>query len=603
MINTYPSPCPVPQAPTLTKEELLMPVQKGIERVPAGPGAVEIPCCRFPDTDPETLRNAILSAPHLAALWPYAAPAGNDRLRLILFTEDLPTAWQAATALAACHAEPEKKEAETYYRDELDGMDELDKFLGLYSDDDDTASDTFDAARNLMLANAEGIGDEADEEENAMMKMGMINRQAMLLSAWENASSILFHADGELLTDTLLGYLERNNASYRNVFLVVKRYQFHHDRMLRLCFDLRFRVCRLGTVSADYQEKVFRAVAAQKQITFDRGADLRLAVARLKRMRGRMFSQSDFAVLLDHAVLNKGNRKLLKTDDLIFRDESRPERSAREELNALVGLSEVKRTIREIAAEELLEIRRCEAGYPNSERHHNYAFTGEPGTCKSVTARLFARTLQETGVSSGSFVEVGREQLIGRYLGQTSPLVAAAFKKAEGGVLFVDEAGAFLAGGTDSYSQEAIDAFVRHMENHPETTVIFASYPDQIDELLGSNPGIASRISRVLRFPSYTDEELCDILRYLAAKQSYELPEGWEQPAAGFFADLRGKQKDRFGNGREARRLLEESIRRMAVRIEGQPDAALNRLAPEDIRGAADELLSGTRRERVRIGF
>lgn len=189
------------------------------------------------------------------------------------------------------------------------------------------------------------------------------------------------------------------------------------------------------------------------------------------------------------------------------------EDTALQRLEKLIGLREVKDALRRIIAITDLENRRAGAELPTPPRCRNLVFSGESGTCKSVTARLLAQALQECGASSGAFVEAGREQLIGRYMGATSPMVAKLFERARGGVLFIDEAGALIShGGEDYYAEEAVNALVRHMELCPETTVIFATYPDEADTLLGQNPGLSSRIARVISFPSYTDAELCDIL-------------------------------------------------------------------------------------------
>lgn len=68
-------------------------------------------------------------------------------------------------------------------------------------------------------------------------------------------------------------------------------------------------------------------------------------------------------------------------------------------------------------------------------------FTGNPGTAKTSVARLFAEILKDEKVlSTGTFVEAGRADLVGDHVGATAPLVKRKFKEAQGGILFIDEA-------------------------------------------------------------------------------------------------------------------------------------------------------------------
>ena len=68
-------------------------------------------------------------------------------------------------------------------------------------------------------------------------------------------------------------------------------------------------------------------------------------------------------------------------------------------------------------------------------------FTGNPRTSKTSVARLFAEILKDEKVlSTGTFVEAGRADLVGDHVGATAPLVKRKFKEAQGGILFIDEA-------------------------------------------------------------------------------------------------------------------------------------------------------------------
>ena len=97
-------------------------------------------------------------------------------------------------------------------------------------------------------------------------------------------------------------------------------------------------------------------------------------------------------------------------------------------------------------------------------------------------------------------------------------------------------------------------------------------------------------------------KELCAILAYLARQGGYRLPEGTERIAAPCFAALKKRQGDRFGNGREARRLFQAAVEEMALRSrEGGADTLLH----QDVTRAIRRLLSqpGTQASVRPIGF
>ena len=230
------------------------------------------------------------------------------------------------------------------------------------------------------------------------------------------------------------------------------------------------------------------------------GIDCKAVVSRIRHMRGKSFDELGLYDLISYAAQTAQNGTITAAD-LAYQPYSpgKSGKSAMDELNAMTGLDNVKTTLRRQIAVSVLKAR-LEKG---SAACRNLAFAGSPGTGKSVTARLVAEILREEGCGTGRFVEAGREQLVGKYVGHTSPKIAKLFEEARGGVLFIDEAGALIPDRSDSYAEEAINALVRHMELEPETVVIFATYSKEMKELLDSNPSLSSRVARVLEFEDY----------------------------------------------------------------------------------------------------
>jgi SpoVK/Ycf46/Vps4 family AAA+-type ATPase len=194
-------------------------------------------------------------------------------------------------------------------------------------------------------------------------------------------------------------------------------------------------------------------------------------------------------------------------------------------------------------------------------------FTGNPGTGKTTLARLVAEIYGSLGVvSRGHLVEVDRSQLVGSYVGQTAPKVKANVEQALGGVLFIDEAYSLAGRGDQDYGKEAIDALVKEMEDERgDLVVIAAGYPRPMEELLGSNPGLASRFRTTLHFPDYSTDELIEIFGLFCDGAGYKLSSEGEVLLRRRLDDA--ERGEGFGNGRLVRNWFEDAIERQATRL------------------------------------
>lgn len=256
------------------------------------------------------------------------------------------------------------------------------------------------------------------------------------------------------------------------------------------------------------------------------------------------------------------------------------------ELDALVGLAGVKHEVKLVT--NLLRVQkiRSERGLPVLYQSRHLIFTGNPGTGKTTVARLLAQIYRTLGVvERGHLVETDRAGLVAGYVGQTAPLVQARFDEADQGVLLIDEAYSLVRGGERDFGREAIDTIVKLIEDRRDRiVVVMAGYPDEMEELIGANPGLRSRFPKVIHFPDYTTDELLRIIDTLGDKGGYHLDPG-ARARARLWLDSITRDKG-FGNGRTARNLFEHAVSTQAMRlapVDAPTDDQLTILVADDI--------------------
>ncbi|MCR5235792.1 MAG: AAA family ATPase [Lachnospiraceae bacterium] len=418
----------------------------------------------------------------------------------------------------------------------------------------------------------------------------------------------------EILNDVEIKALKRFRTNSR-VYLVVISDEIREDdysintAVLEYTANA-FRVDTKAKAISDYYKILFEQEASSHGFTLSRGVDVALLSDRISNM-DKDYPCRRFKKVMDY-LIHVGAPSVLKASDfdclglkkLIDKDRNTSALTKME--NELIGMDEVKKQIRNII--DTLKYFKLRAGrdFKISGFHNVHLFVGSPGTAKSTMAKLMMTMMKDEGLLPGNrFVSVTGAQLKGAFVGQTAPKVHALFEQND--AIFIDEAyslacGSEVEGGLDSYSQEALAQLAVELEEHAmDKLVIFAGYGGRninrknnlMHKFLTSNPGISSRINSTIYFDSYKPEDMVAIVHKLASNTSLEMSAENDGMIADYF-DKRQNEND-FGNGREARVLLEKCERCVAKRIAGidpgkVTDSELNTILPEDISKALDEM-------------
>ena len=244
-----------------------------------------------------------------------------------------------------------------------------------------------------------------------------------------------------------------------------------------------------------------------------------------------------------------------------------------EDLNKLVGLTDVKQKVTEMTARMKFEMdsykdakkkdkKDKKVKDPRGTNGRHFVFYGNPGTGKTTVARIIAGYLYEFGyIKKNKVIEINGGFL--KAADMSEQKTKMVIEQAYDGVLFIDEAYSIME-GSGQYGKAVIAELIKEMEdNRDRFTVILAGYRNDIKRLLDANEGFKSRIKEYLEFPDYNAQEMQQIFQDMAHDAGFVIDAGAMENYDERI--VKERRLSSFGNGRTARNVLDECIDKHAL--------------------------------------
>jgi SpoVK/Ycf46/Vps4 family AAA+-type ATPase len=190
-----------------------------------------------------------------------------------------------------------------------------------------------------------------------------------------------------------------------------------------------------------------------------------------------------------------------------------------EKLDKMIGLEEVKKEIFKIIVYYIQN--------PHIDEYLHTVITGPPGVGKSQVAKIYSNIFVRLGIlKSDKFVEIKRDDLVGKYLGHTSHRTKELLESAMGGVVFLDEG--YSLGSEekrDSFAKEAIDMINQYLsERKKDFMFVIAGYEEDLEKCFFSfNRGLKRRFSHWIEISKYSKDELKMIFESKITDYGYQL--------------------------------------------------------------------------------
>lgn len=397
-----------------------------------------------------------------------------------------------------------------------------------------------------------------------------------------------------LAHDLLFGFALENAAPMIQVFTDADRMKTFYEKV----FYSKARECGV-TLSRDFD--VSSMVETIQNIHFGlKSGIMKSAIECVQKLgpKGTILTTKDFDLFRNYRLFEG------KTSDAPDGEDAFAVMRKR-----MVCQEQAERQLEDLVMSLVIDKKRRALGCSVGDAHNVLLFAGPSGTGKTTMAGYLAKALAERGlVRNSSFLAISGARLKGQFVGQTAHQVHEIFSRYS--VIFIDEAYSLISkDSTDSgdiFAKEALAQLAIELENNSEgKCVIFAGYgagsntrekDNLMRTFISANPGIESRIAETICFSDYTPEEMVQIFHRIAKNDAWTIGGNADDHLRAYFA-LR-RRDPTFGNGREARLVLEHAQMQAAARLSSIPrkeltKKAVSTLTAGDIDKAIRELSEG----------
>lgn len=284
----------------------------------------------------------------------------------------------------------------------------------------------------------------------------------------------------------------------------------------------------------------------------------------------------------------------------------RPIANPREELDKLVGCSDIKRRMDELVALTSYNKMMREL-FPDNKQHEvslHSVFLGRPGTGKTTVCKIFGSLLRKAGaLSKGHVVVCDRGTFIGTLWGDEERSIRQVLEIAKGGVLMIDEAYLLNGSNANDPGKMVIQLLMNVLadETQRDIAIVLCGYKEPMKKLLDLNPGLQSRFPNKFEFPDFTIDELLEITKRRVEDYHYTFTtEAWKKYVSILSAAYQSRDPQTWGNARFIGNQLERIYIQHASRCVKQQSSGkteLLSLTPEDI------VSIEVPRQKTKIGF
>lgn len=327
----------------------------------------------------------------------------------------------------------------------------------------------------------------------------------------------------------------------------------------------------------------------------------------------------DFDKLLDDFIAGQKEKTESETEtesdtnesDTDSENESGNNESLLSALDHLTGLRSVKEKL--IVYERVVRFNkmRSERGLPSTTSPLHAMFLGSPGTGKTTVAKMIGVMLHRAGVlSKGHVVVRERATLLGQNYNSEAEKTIEAIEKAQGGILFIDEAyQLYQPNDPRDPGKFVIETLLTALadDSNRDWMLVLAGYSDQMKRMFDMNPGFKSRIpdSNIYVFDDFTESELLDIAEKYLSRNNYTLSDDARLALAARLNTDYARRDKTFGNARHVINMIQtEILPSMAVRVITaglDDDASLTEIQAADIPSPTP--IASLACTRPRIGF